>query len=188
MRFYTDLAALLANDPTRMDALRAVRSLGLPDCWIGAGFVRNAVWDHLHGYPRRPPVGDVDVVWFDNRRPIAEIDRAIEASLRLIAPRFDWSVKNQARMHRRNGDAPYKSVADAMRHWPETATAVAVRLADDEAIDLNAPLGLDDLFSMRLRPTQAFEMHKRSVFDKRVADKGWLDRYPLLALAEPYPP
>ena len=183
MRFYADLAALLANDPARMDALRAVRSLGLPDCWIGAGFVRDAVWDHLHAYPTRLPTGDVDVVWFEDTRPIVEIDRGIEIRLRSLAPRFDWSVKNQARMHHRNGDVPYMSVADAMRHWPETATAVAVRLADDQSIDLNAPLGLDDLFSLRLTPTPAFAARKRSVFDKRAAEKGWLERYPLLVVA-----
>ena len=183
MRFRADLAALLTNDPARMDALRAVRSLNLPDCWIGAGFIRDAVWDHLHFYPRRSPAGDVDVVWFDDTRPILEMDREIEIRLRSLAPGFDWSVKNQARMHHRNGDAPYISVADAMRHWPETATAAAARLADDETIDLNAPLGLDDLFSLRLTPTHAFAARKRSVFDKRVAEKGWLERYPLLVVA-----
>src|ERR1700744_2039063 len=104
MRFHADLVALLTNDPARMEALRAVRSLGLPDCWIGAGFVRDAVWDHLHHYPRRPPAGDVDVVWFDATEPSPERDRDIAANLSLIAPRFDWSVKNQARMHKRNGD------------------------------------------------------------------------------------
>jgi len=183
MRFRADLATLLASDPTRMDALRAVRSVGLPDCWIGAGFVRDAVWDHLHGYPTRLPAADVDVVWFEGTKPVAEIDREIEGHLHALAPGFDWSVKNQARMHHRNGDAPYSSVADAMCHWPETATAVAVRLANDESIDLNAPLGLDDLFSLRLVPTDAFATRKRSVFDTRVSEKLWLERYPLLVVA-----
>ena len=52
-------------------------------------------------------------------------DRAIEAELRALAPGIDWSVKNQARMHLRNGDPPYSGATDAMRHWPETATAIA---------------------------------------------------------------
>jgi hypothetical protein len=154
--------------------------LNLPDCWIGAGFVRDAVWDHLHHYPRRPPAGDVDVVWFDDGTQAAETDHDIETQLRRLAAGFDWSVKNQARMHRRNGDCPYLSVADAMRHWPETATAVAARLTDDDSIAVTAPLGLDDLFALRLIPTQAFATDKRPEFDKRVAEKGWLKRYPLL--------
>jgi hypothetical protein len=187
MRFCGELADLLANDPIRMEALRAVQSLDLPDCWIGAGFVRDAVWDHLHGYSSRPPSGDIDVVWFDAENQAAETDHDIEARLRRLAAGFDWSVKNQARMHRRNGDSPYLSVADAMRRWPETATAVAARLTGDDSVAISAPFGLDDLFAPRLTPTQAFATGKRAQFDKRVADKGWLERYPLLVSRQDYP-
>ena len=47
------LRALLLADARRPALLRAVAALALPDCWIAAGFVRNAVWDHLAG-ARRP--------------------------------------------------------------------------------------------------------------------------------------
>ncbi|WP_404943225.1 nucleotidyltransferase family protein, partial [Pseudomonas sp. DP16D-T1] len=43
------IQAIISDDPIRRRMLEIVRSLNLPDCWIGAGFVRNAVWDHLHG-------------------------------------------------------------------------------------------------------------------------------------------
>lgn len=43
------LQTLISSDAQRWHLLDIVRSLALPDCWIGAGFVRNAVWDHLHG-------------------------------------------------------------------------------------------------------------------------------------------
>ena len=43
------IAAALAHEWQR-DVLLAVRDLGLKDCWVAAGFVRNAVWDLLHGY------------------------------------------------------------------------------------------------------------------------------------------
>jgi hypothetical protein len=33
-----------------MDILHIAEKLKLPDCMIGAGFVRNKVWDHLRGY------------------------------------------------------------------------------------------------------------------------------------------
>jgi uncharacterized protein len=41
------LRSILMNDALRWGALGLVMALGLPDCWIGAGFVRHAVWDHL---------------------------------------------------------------------------------------------------------------------------------------------
>lgn len=165
-----------------MEALREVAALSLPDSWIGAGFVRDAVWDHLHGFPLAPPPGDVDVLWFGDDRASADEDCQIEAQLCSRLPLLDWSVKNQARMHRRNGDRYYVSVADAMAHWPETATAVAVRLTDDEVLEVSAPLGLDDLYALRLAPTAGFATAKRSIFDARVRAKDWLARYPKLVL------
>ncbi len=52
MNRQAQLQALLANDPVRLEILRAVRELELPDCWLAAGFVRSLVWDHLHQPPR----------------------------------------------------------------------------------------------------------------------------------------
>lgn len=43
--------------------------------------------------------------------------------------------------------APLASIADAVGTWPETATAVAVRLRADDGLDICAPLGLDDLLA-----------------------------------------
>lgn len=176
------LRTLLSQDPLRRRALEAVAALALPDCWIGAGFVRDAVWDDLHRYGTRPPGGDVDVIWFDPAEP-ESMDQRIERELGLALPEVEWSVKNQARMHRRNGDAPYISVAAAMRYWPETATAIAARMDAAGSIDINAPFGLDDLFALRLKPTPAFATSKLSVFDRRVSDKCWVARYPRLIVS-----
>ena len=72
------LQAIIRDDPLRWHILGLVRALRLPDGWIGAGFVRNAVWDTLHG--RASPLsGDVDVLWFDAIQAEAAVDRTIEA-------------------------------------------------------------------------------------------------------------
>ncbi len=173
---------LLRDDALRWGALQTLAQLALPDGWIAAGFLRNAVWDALHGVAPRPPVGDVDIIWFDPQQPDPARDRALEAVLRDGCPALRWSVKNQARMHRRNGDRPYASAIDAMRCWPETATAVAARIAGDGRLEIAAPYGLQDLFALRLRPTPRFASDRAPVFAQRVADKGWLRRYPLLRL------
>jgi len=182
------LKAFLGSDPFRLNALEIVAKLGLPDCWIGAGFVRDALWDHLHDYDRTAPDGDVDVIWYDPASLGEDRDRRIEHELHRAAPGMAWSVKNQARMHLRNGDAPYKSVADAMRHWPETATAVAARMAHSGSIEISAPLGLDDLFTLRLRPGPCFQRGKLPIFAERVSSKCWLERYPRLSLVAPEEP
>lgn len=186
------LAALLRADPLRWHILGVVHSLNLPDCWVAAGCIRHAVWDEQHG--RRPAphlCSDVDVIYYDPHRLDPSIDRDTEQMLRQREPHMHWSVKNQARMHERNGDAPYADAADAMRHWPETATAVAARrIASSTAqpdgqgreIEIIAPFGLDDLFDLVLRPTPSFVGAKRSIFDARIADKNWLQHWPKLKI------
>ena len=52
---------ILWNDAAAMAQLAALRSLELPDAWIGAGFVRNRVWDTLIGRSTRRSEDDVDV-------------------------------------------------------------------------------------------------------------------------------
>jgi hypothetical protein len=175
--------AIISGDPARWRLLEVVRFLRLPDCWIGGGFVRNAVWDCLHGRAPSSLSGDVDVVWFDPGRTNPSEDREIEAALRSLDASVAWSVKNQARMHLRNSDAPYISVTDAMRYWPETATAVAVKRSEQDHCEVAAPFGLDDLFGLIVRPTPGFAVDKRQLYDDRIRAKGWLETWPLLRAA-----
>ncbi|OZA17323.1 MAG: hypothetical protein B7X90_15310 [Novosphingobium sp. 17-62-19] len=178
--------AILRADPLRWWLLELVSHLDLPDCWIAAGFIRNAVWDALHGRSPQPPLSDVDVIWFDPDRIEESHDRKIEKVLRAAAPSIDWSVKNQARMHSRNSDSPYRSATDAMRYWPETATAVAARRRGKDQLDVASPLGLDDLFNLVLRPTPRFACEKLPIYQKRVESKAWITVWPLLECAEPF--
>ena len=173
----------LKADPVRWGLLEHVRDLRLPDCWIAAGFVRNMVWNILH-HRRAELSGDVDVIWFDRSDAGEALDRDLEARLRRLAPDIDWSVKNQARMHGRNGDAPYACAEDAMRFWPETATTIAVRRTAGDGCDLIAPFGLDDLLTLTLRPAGAFAGAKRPIFDSRLREKRWMLDFPELRLAD----
>lgn len=184
MEATSQLRAILRADPLRWHLLKVVQALDLPDGWIGAGFVRNAVWDHLHQRSPSPPTGDVDVIWYDPCRADPAVDQKHEAALRAAEPSIAWSVKNQARMHERNGDAPYASAIDAMRYWPETATAVAARRHGLDHCDIVAPLGLDDLLALRLQPTPRFSGEKRRVYKDRLRTKGWIASWPRLREVE----
>jgi hypothetical protein len=162
-----------------MAALAALARLGLPDAWVGAGMLRNAAWDALHGFAPSPPT-DVDVVWRDPSDPSRETERGVEAALAALEPGLPWQARNQARMHERNGDAPYRSTADAAARWPETATAVLARLGADGRLEVAAPWGLDDLVGLVLRRTPGAPA---ALFARRVAEKRWLERWPGLRLA-----
>ncbi|VEE15004.1 nucleotidyltransferase family protein [Ectopseudomonas mendocina] len=180
MNFVARLQTLIANDPRRLRILQQVRGLDLPDCWVAAGFVRSAVWDHLHQYTPSPLPEDIDVIWFDRSQLCPARDAELETILRQQDESLQWSVKNQARMHLRNDDAPYASATEAMRYWPETATAVAVRLDGQDRLEVAAPLGLDDLFDLVVRPAGRFKDEKQPIYQQRLRDKNWLATWPKL--------
>lgn len=176
----SELLALIAGQPERLHLLRVVRDHGPQGAWIAAGFVRNAVWDALHGYGEPTPLSDIDVLHFsaDNLDP--EADYAWERRLLEVCPDAPWSVRNQARMHLRNADSPYRDCADAMGHWPEVCTAVAVRLSG-EFLELLAPLGIDHLWALRVRPSEHFRA-KPHIYRERLAAKNWPARWPKLRI------
>jgi hypothetical protein len=141
--------------------------------------VRNAVWDHLSGKDTEAtPLADLDVVFHDPVIATAEHDARIEAALSIAAPDLPWSVRNQARMHERNGHDPYRDVADALTHWPETATAIAARLGPN-GVEILAPFGVDDVLEMIIRPTPGFRA-KPEIPLARLEAKSWLTRWPRL--------
>ena len=178
------IKALIGADPVRMSILSLVQSLGLPDCWVGAGFLRSAVWDHLHQRAHSPLPSDIDVIWFDPGRATVQTDTELEACLRNMDASYNWSVKNQARMHLRNSDTPYASAIDAIRFWPETATAIAIRLDSQGALEVAAPLGLEDLLQLVVRPTARFQIDKREIYLERMQGKDWLRTWPNLKFTE----
>lgn len=174
------VAAILVRSPGHLDALRIMALAGPPGGWIGAGFVRNAVWDAMAG--RRPDpsqLSDIDVVFHDAGRT-ASADASFEAALRAARPHLPWSVTNQAWMAEANGHGAYRDLTEALAHWPETATAIAARLAAGR-IELLAPHGFDDLVAMVLRPSPAHAADP-SVVRKRLAEKGWPSRWPALRM------
>jgi hypothetical protein len=153
--------------------------LRLPDCWIGAGFIRNAVWDALHGRaPDCALLNDVDVVFFDPADPSSTRDQAIESKLAARVPGVPWDVKNQACMHLRNNESPYVDTASAIARWPETATAIASRL-NNGRIELLAPHDVHDLVQLIVRPTPAFSSRRKEIA-RRVIEKNWRARWPKL--------
>lgn len=172
-----DIAGLLLEDPWRRAILDAVRALDLPDWAVGAGFVRNAVWDRLHGFAAATPLDDVDVLYFDPAELSKETEQALEARLGAAMPNVPWSVRNQARMHLRNGDAPYRDTKDALRYWLETATCVAVRLERDDSLTVIAPYGVGDLLGLRSGPTPRGR-ERDEAYRTRMRAKNWPARWP----------
>lgn len=168
---------LIKQDPIRVEALRLVAQLDLPQCYIAAGFVRNLVWDSLHSLTTPTPLNDVDVIYFDPHESDPNAYLRYEATLTRSMPQLNWQVRNQALMHQRNGDAPYLSAVDAMGYWPEKETAVAIRQIGLNHYQCIAAFGFESLFNgcVSYNPKR-----QQKIFAHRVDSKGWLTKWPLL--------
>jgi uncharacterized protein len=145
-----ELRALLGGNRWFMDVLAAVRACGPPNWVVGAGVIRNIVWDYLQGHDTPTPVKDVDVAFFDPSDATRERDAALERQLYAAMSSVPWEVTNQASIHfwyeARFGYPirPADSIEDAVSMWPETATSVAATLDADGRIRVIALVGLDD--------------------------------------------
>ena len=120
------LKEIMLSKPHTLRDLELVKSLNLPNWYIAAGYIRNQVWDVLHGMKSSQAFNDVDVIYFDVDDNREETEKKYEIQLRALDANINWSVKNQARMHLRNNEDPYSNVEDAMKRWPETATAIGI--------------------------------------------------------------
>jgi hypothetical protein len=149
------LRSIIGECAWLMRVLATVRDSGLPDAWVGAGTVRDLVWGQLFGPGFAPAdVRDVDVPFFDQKDLSPERDERATATLHDAWPEVPWEATNQAAVHTWyhrsfGGDpvSPLRSVFDAVATWPETATAVAVRLGRAGQLEVCAPLGLADLLA-----------------------------------------
>jgi hypothetical protein len=175
-----DIIKLIENDKWMMQILQSVSLLQLNDWWIGAGFIRSKVWDNLHGYKKRTPVPDIDVIYFDEKAKPIEDEKIKWTLLKKQFPNIKWSVTNEAYRHLKLGKTPYKSSTEALSEWVETATCIGVRLENNELI-LAAPWGIADLENLLLRPTKQYQ-NNLELFYKRIAEKEWLQKWPKLKI------
>lgn len=176
------LRRLVLGSPWFVRVLEAVRASGLPDAWVGAGVVRDLVWDGRQRSFDPATVHDVDVPYFDPSDLRRERDDEADALLHRLAPDTRWEAKNQAAVHLwyagKFDGTPYppaRSIGDAVSRWPETATSVAVRLDDRDELEVLAPCGLADLLGgvWRRNPAQVSVERSRLRLEKQRVPERW---------------
>jgi hypothetical protein len=170
-----------------MRALIAARDLELDSWCIGAGAIRNCVWDRLHAHAQPSLLADVDVAYFAPDEA-SGVEREHQATLERACPGIPWEVTNQAHVHQwfeghfGHPVEPLCSLSDAVASWPEFATSVGVTLDGADALHVIAPLGLEDLFAMRVRRNPA--RVSLTTYRARVVDKQYRERWPRVDVVE----
>ncbi|MFM5093346.1 nucleotidyltransferase family protein [Aeromonas rivipollensis] len=176
--------ALLRADPLRMACLRAARELALPDWALGAGFVRNLIWDHLHNKAEPTPLNDIDLIYLDPGDPEGADEREYETRLAVRVPGQHWEVRNQARMHVRQQVPPFASSLEALSHWVEVPTCIGVRLLANDEFQWLAPHGFGHNWSLQVSANPRCRQESR-IFIDRIRDKQWQRIWPDLVVNWP---
>lgn len=180
------LIRIARGAPWFMEALLAVNELGLSSWCIGAGAVRNLVWDALHQFECPSALSDIDVAYFDQTDLRTERDAELQARLTSTLPGVPWEVTNQAGVHlwfeQHFGHAvePLRSLEEAVGSWPEYATSVGMTIQPSGALHVIAPHGLHDLFAIVVRRNP--ERVSVKTHGERIASKRYAERWPLVTV------
>lgn len=122
-----DILKIIKNDDSMMNVLNTARDLNLPQWMIGAGFIRNKIWNHLYGFNDILDTRDIDLVYYDPNGNDEIADESLSKNMREKTGK-EWEIVNQYYSHKYNDVLPYVSTEDAIAQWPETVTAIGVTL------------------------------------------------------------
>lgn len=173
------LVEIVRDDADLMHVLTTVRGLALPDWRVFSGAVYQSVWNALTGRPAGYGRKDFDLGYFDPDTSWDAEDKVIKRVAAAFEEPFrtDVEVRNQARVplwfpaHFGEPYPPISGTDEALERFVAPAFAVGVRLEPDDTISVAAPLGLDDLFDLVLRPNPNRGVAKdwARVVEKRLA-------------------
>lgn len=169
------LVSILLADPLVNEALQRARSLDLADWWLVSGALYNTVWNHLTGRPSGYGIKDVDLFYFEGNDLSWEAEDMV---IRTGAEHFEGlshpvEIRNQARVHLwfekhiGQGRAPLRSSAESISHFAAKTHAVGVKLGNAGDLDVCAPFGLDDIFSLRMTPNRV--MDNRATYETKAS-------------------
>lgn len=180
-----DILNLINEDKWVMNILDIAEKLDLQDWVIGAGLVRNKVWDYLHGYQKeKVDTNDIDLIYFDPNGNDENADKKLSEELKATTG-LNWEVVNEAYAHKwyTIKPPPYTSSEDAISKWPETATCIGIK-TENGKLKLIAPHGIEDLVNLVIRPNPAFidRGNVENVVVERIKEKKWLEKWPKLKI------
>lgn len=174
------LKQLIYSCPELMLRLQYLRDIHT-HAYLSAGVIRNLVWSILHHQDYGFDQIEIDVIFYDLNDQQGLKEQRLTELLKQKFPNNEWDVVNQAYVHLwyKTDDgssiSQYQSLFDALSVWVETATAIAVRLLENDDIEIIAPFGLNDLFELKLRWNKRLVSY--SVFLARIQAKQFLTRW-----------
>jgi uncharacterized protein len=165
-----------------LGAMSEVETLLGQRLYLVGGALRNVYWDrgetsHLAN------ATDYDVVFFPTGHRAVPCDAEVVDLLSSCVPGIAWSCKNLLTVRTKFRTVErYRSLWHALSDFPETASAVAVRAAAMNCVEVVAPFGIGDALRGIIRPTSVAALPRVL---ERASEKRWLERWPHLSLQDP---
>ncbi len=154
------LVSWALENPMNRAILERLPSLGLPQAYLVAGCVYQAVWNRLSDRSADAMIKDYDVFYYDAADLSYEAeDRVIRRAADLFADLgAEIELKNQARVHlwyeKRFGPGypPLASTRDGIDRYLVACTCIGIEAGTNAVY---APYGLDELWAGQLRMNPA---------------------------------
>lgn len=173
--YHVLLQQFLREDENLMALLSGLREIDLPDWRLVSGAIYQTVWNRLTSKAQGHGIKDYDIAYFDDNDLSYEAEDALIRRVNEALP--EWAdrveLRNQARVHlwypeRFGGSYPKLTCTDeSLEYYMCSTHAVAVRLEQDDNLTVAAPYGLEDIFTLTMRP-----LHKLSTNQQNYAEKA----------------
>ena len=176
------LLELAMANPINAEITARLPTLGLEQCFLTAGCLFQAVWNHQSGWPADQGVKDYDVFYFDADLSYEAEDVVIRAAEDLLRDLgVNVEVKNQARVHlwyQQRFGRPYPQLRTARQgidRYLVAGTCIGLEVATGEVY---APYGLEDVEQgvLRINP-----LHPEPVLFEQKA-RSYQARWPWLKI------
>lgn len=164
---------IVQNSNRITSIIQTIKLINTENLMLTGGSLRNIVWNYLHYFTEEYELEDCDIIFYNPTNLSRAYEKSIKDKLEYFNPDIKWSVKNQARMHIRNGHKPYNGIYCALSAFPETCSAVAI----DRNWNIISPYGLDDLLNLIVKPTPFCIENEIEVYNRRLSEKNWLEKW-----------
>jgi hypothetical protein len=176
---------IVLADPTVATVLERAPALEVRDWWLTAGVLFQTVWNSLTD--REPGTGilDADFFYFDADTSWSAEDAVIRAGADLFGDLpVPVEIRNEARVHLWYADRfgtpapPFRDCADAIDSFAAVCCCYGVSVDGTGEIQVYAPHGFDDLFSLVVRPNR--RLAPQHVYEAKTA--RWQQHWPELTV------
>lgn len=185
------LTKTLEKSPTIMEILRELEiyskeNPNFKNYYLAAGCINQTVFNYYHRMDLNSNIKDYDIAYFDEDTSYEAEDKIIkDLTKKLEKLNLSFDIKNQKRVpiwyKEKYGvnHEQYSNTEAAIARWGASITCLGVRLENNRLI-VACPYGLNDLFSMKIRPITV-EYDKYKFLEKY---KRWKKCWPLLELID----